>query len=85
MVREARRARDKATMLPESFVRAMAQQRSVTNQTWEHARATKAFADYRPELEKLMRLKIEEADHLKGDGARYDALLDDFEPGMRLE
>jgi carboxypeptidase Taq len=85
MVREARRARDKATMLPESFVRAMAEQRSATNQAWEHARGTKSFADYQPELEKLMRLKVEEADHLKGDGTRYDALLDDFEPGMRLE
>jgi carboxypeptidase Taq len=85
MVREARRSRDKATKLPEAFVRAMAQQRSTTNQAWEHARETKRFADYRPALEQLMRLKVEEADLLKGDGTRYDALLDDFEPGMRLE
>ena len=85
MVREARRGRDKATKLPEAFVRAMAQQRSATNQAWEHARETKRFEDYRPALEQLMRLKVEEADLLKGDGTRYDALLDDFEPGMRLE
>jgi carboxypeptidase Taq len=85
MVREARRARDTATKLPEEFVRALAQQRSATNQAWEHARETKRFEDYRPALEQLMRLKIEEADLLKGDGTRYDALLDDFEPGMRLE
>ena len=85
MVREARRGRDKATKLPEAFVRAMAQQRSATNQAWEHARDTKRFEDYRPALEQLMRLKVEEADLLKGDGTRYDALLDDFEPGMRLE
>ena len=85
MVREARRSRDKATKLPEAFVRAMAQQRSTTNQAWEHARETKRFVDYRPALEELMRLKVEEADLLKGDGTRYDALLDDFEPGMRLE
>jgi len=85
MVREARRGRDKATKLPEAFVRAMAQQRSATNQAWEHARETKRFDDYRPALEQLMRLKVEEADLLKGDGTRYDALLDDFEPGMRLE
>jgi carboxypeptidase Taq len=85
MVREARRSRDKATKLPEAFVRAMAQQRSTTNQAWEHARETKRFEDYRPALEELMRLKVEEADLLKGDGTRYDALLDDFEPGMRHE
>lgn len=85
MVREARRSRDKATKLPEAFVRAMAQQRSATNQAWEHARETTRFEDYRPALEQLMRLKVEEADLLKGDGTRYDALLDDFEPGMRLE
>ncbi len=85
MVREARRARDKATLLPEAFVRALSQQRSATNQAWEHARQTKSFADYGPALTKLMRLKVEEADHLRGDGTRYDALLDDFEPGMRLE
>lgn len=85
MVREARRGRDKATKLPEAFVRALAQQRSATNQAWEHARETGRFADYGPALEQLMRLKVEEADLLKGDGTRYDALLDDFEPGMRLE
>lgn len=84
MVREARRARDKATQLPEAFVRALAEQRSATNQAWEHARTTGDFADYRPALEALMRLKVEEADHLKGDGTRYDALLDDYEPGMRV-
>jgi carboxypeptidase Taq len=58
MVREARRSRDKATKLPEAFVRAMAQQRSTTNQAWEHARETKRFEDYRPALEELMRLKV---------------------------
>ena len=85
MLREARRQRDKATKLPEDFVRRLAEQRSRTNQAWEHARGTGAFADYRPALEELMRLKIEEADLLRGDGTRYDALLDEFEPGMRLE
>ncbi len=85
MVREARRSRDRATKLPEAFVRALAEQRSATNRAWEHARETGTFGDYQPELERLMRLKIEQADHLRGDGARYDALLDDFEPGMRLE
>ena len=85
MVREASRARKRATLLPEVFVGALAVQRSATNRAWEHARQTKSFADYGPALEQLMRLKVEEADHLKGDGTRYDALLDDFEPGMRLE
>ena len=85
MVREARRARDKATQLPEDFVRALSRQRSTTFTSWEHARGTRRFEDYRPELEKLLRLKVEEADLLRGDGSRYDALLDDFEPGMRVE
>ncbi|MGA0122378.1 MAG: carboxypeptidase M32 [Gaiellales bacterium] len=85
MLREARRQRDRATKLPEAFVRRLAEQRSRTNQAWEQARETGAFADYRPALEELVRLKVEEADLLKGDGTRYDALLDDFEPGMRLE
>ncbi len=84
MLREARRARDKATKLPEAFVRALSAQRSATFTAWEHARGTKRYADYQPELEKLMRLKVEEADLLRGDGTRYDALLDDFEPGMRV-
>jgi carboxypeptidase Taq len=85
MVREARRARDKATRLPEDLVRALSRQRSATFTAWEHARGTRDFADYRPHLEALMRLKVEEADLLRGDGARYDALLDEFEPGMRVE
>ena len=85
MVREARRARDRATRLPEDFVRALSRQRSATFTAWEHARETRDFADYRPHLEALLRLKVEEADLLRGDGPRYDALLDDFEPGMRVE
>ncbi|MFM9125305.1 MAG: hypothetical protein ACKOSO_09235 [Actinomycetota bacterium] len=70
MLREARRQRDKATKLPEAFVRRLAEQRSRTNQAWDHARSTGAFADFRPALEELMRLKVEEADLLRGDGTR---------------
>jgi carboxypeptidase Taq len=85
MLREARRARDKATLLPESLVRALVEQRAATNQAWEEARVSGSFADYGPQLARLFALKIEQADCLRGDGTRYDALLDDFEPGMRLE
>jgi carboxypeptidase Taq len=85
MLREARRQRDRATRLPERLVRALVEQRAATNAAWEEARRTKRFADYEPHLTALFRLKVEEADHLRDDGARYDALLDDFEPGMRLE
>jgi len=52
------------------------------------ARKDSSFAAFRPWLEKIVALKRQEAQAIGFTGAPYDALLDEFEPGMtaaRLE
>ncbi len=63
-------------------MRALAAQGSRTNAAWEQAREERDFDVYRPELEKMIALKIEQADALRDGDERYDAMLDAFEPGM---
>ena len=83
MVRVAKRARDRDVKVPKDLVRALAEQRSRASRAWLAARPANDFASFAPELAKLVRLKVEEADALAFDH-RYDALLDDFEPGMTV-
>lgn len=81
-LRLARRAYDKATKLPETLVREMAELESVAFQAWAEARPANDFSIFQPHLEKMVRLKKEVADAIGWPEERYDALLDDFEPEM---
>jgi carboxypeptidase Taq len=85
MVRELRRDRDHALRLPPEFVRRMALAEGRGSNTWRRAREESNFDLYRPALEEIIAVKREQADLLGYDGERYDALLDLFEPGMRVE
>src|SRR4051795_11264450 len=85
MVRNLRRDRDRAVRIPGDLVRrlAIAQSRGAT--AWRVARAEADFELFRPALEEVIASKREEADATAVDGERYDALLDVYEPGMRVE
>jgi carboxypeptidase Taq len=84
MVRELRRDRDHAVRLPAAFVRRMALAEGRGSNTWRRAREDNNFELYRPALEEVIAVKREEADLLGYEGERYDALLDLYEPGMRV-
>lgn len=76
---------DEQTKLPEDLVAAIAKQRAVSVDVWKKAKATKNFAMFRPELEKLVELAKKAADILmkvKETSTSYDALIDIFEPKM---
>lgn len=81
-VRLARRDYDKATKLPESLVRELAELESVAFEAWAQARPANDFSRFEPHLDRLVKLKKQVADAIGWSGERYDALLDDFEPGM---
>jgi carboxypeptidase Taq len=83
-LREARRARDRSVRLPASLVRELAVAQAEGFEIWKHARPARDFAMFRPALERLVSLKQQEADAIGHEGERYDALLDEYEPGMRL-
>ena len=84
-VREIRRSYDRATKLPPALVEELARVTTQAQQVWQKARQDDDFAAFRPWLEKIVRLKRQEAeavgyDRAKG-GVPYDALLDEYEPG----
>lgn len=81
-VRETRRSFDRATKLPRKLVEEMSRVVSLSQQAWISARKEADFAKFLPWLEKIVKLKREEAQALGyGDGIPYDALLEYYEPG----
>jgi carboxypeptidase Taq len=79
-----RRERDHAVRVPESLIRALAEAQSEGLQAWREARAERRFGRFAPALERLLQLRREQADAIGHGGERYDALLDHFEPEMRV-
>jgi len=84
MVRLAKHDRDRSVKLPAALVRELREQASTANEAWERARHANDFAIWLPELEKMLALKVRQAEALADGGDLYDALLDAFEPGMTV-
>jgi carboxypeptidase Taq len=80
-VREARRAHDRAVKIPVRLVAERTEACALAQSAWEAARPASDFASFRPHLERVMALTRETAEAI-GTANRYDALLDDYEPGM---
>lgn len=85
LVAEARHDYERATKLPESFVRRFAEAQSAGYNAWLGAKANSDFAAFRPHLETLLELAREATGHYGYEGSPYNALLDNFERGMRAE
>lgn len=87
-IREAARDFDRQTRLPKRLVEEQAGVATRAQQAWIDARKQNTFATFLPWLEQTVALKREEAaclaDLVTGPGPHepYDALLDQFEPGM---
>jgi carboxypeptidase Taq len=77
------RLRRAAIAMPASLVAAFAETRSHCLAAWEHARTADDFAIFAKPFALLLPLIRERADALKLSDDRYDALLDEYEPGMR--
>ena len=82
-VREIRRALDRSMKLPESHVRALSQATSEAQQAWVQAKQNDDFDAFVPHLEKLTALRIQEAEYQGYEENPYDALMEDYEPGMK--
>jgi carboxypeptidase Taq len=64
-------------------VHELAELRGTAYQAWTEARPESDFSHFQPHLEKMIQLKKQEADAIGWESERYDALLDEYEPGMR--
>lgn len=82
-LREFRRQYDKARRLPESLVRELAETTSLASQHWVRAREASDFQLFQPWLEKVLHLKRQQAACLQCSNTLYEALLDEYEPGMQ--
>lgn len=80
-VREWRRAFDKQTKVPRELAVALALAAAEAESAWERARPENDWQGFRPHLEKVLSLTREKAEATGYDAERYDALLDDYEPG----
>jgi carboxypeptidase Taq len=82
-VRIMKRDHDKAVKVPESLVRELAELEATAYQVWTKAKPASDFSMLEPYLSKMVDLKKQQADAIGWEEERYDALLDEFEPGMR--
>lgn len=80
-VREVRRLVRRATKIPRRLVERIAHATTLAKPAWAKARKESAFDQFAPHLEGLLDLKRQVADAIGFDGERYDALLDEYEPG----
>jgi carboxypeptidase Taq len=83
-LRALRRDFNRATRLPTSLVRSFAQTTSRAMHEWRKAREAGNFGVFAPWLQEVVDLNRERAEALgvPDGGEAYDALLEDYEPGM---
>ena len=83
LIRVVQRDYDKARKLSPELVSELSRTFSLGQQIWAKARADKDFAKFREILEKIVDLNIQVAEAYGYEENAYDALLDQFEPGMK--
>ncbi len=84
MVRVLTHERERAVRVPHALVKALAEAQSRGLATWRQAREEKRYALFQPALAHILSLRREQADAYGHEGERYDALLEAYEPGMRV-
>jgi carboxypeptidase Taq len=82
-VRLLRREYDRFIRLPRKLVEEVARTTTLAQKAWAAARSAGDFQRFRPWLERIVALKQDEAECVGYEGERYDALLEDYEPGLR--
>src|SRR3984957_6830874 len=81
-IREWRRSYDRATKIPVALVEEFEKTRTIAREAWVQARADSRFSVFQPHLEKIVELTRQKADLWGYKESPYDALMDDYEPGM---
>jgi carboxypeptidase Taq len=83
-VAETKHDYDRDRKLSKEFVEKLTRTTSEAFQAWHKAKTDGHFPTFAPLLEKIIDLKLEQADLLGYEGHPYNALLDEFEPGMTV-
>src|SRR6202023_2060085 len=81
-IREWRRSYDRATKIPVALVEEFERTRTIAREAWVQARAEAKFSIFQSHLEKIVELTRQKADLWGYQESPYDALIDDYEPGI---
>jgi carboxypeptidase Taq len=84
-LREWKRSYERSKKLPQSLVEEMARVTSNAQVEWVEARKAKDFKRFQPWLEKIIALTQQQAECYGYEKNPYDALLEDYEPGLTSE
>ncbi|MFO0838436.1 MAG: carboxypeptidase M32 [Phycisphaerae bacterium] len=82
-LREVRREYEREVKLPKSLVEEIAHAATLSKGEWVKARKESKFSIFAPHLSRMLELKRQAADYLGWKTERYDALMDEYEPGAR--
>ena len=82
LARVALRDFERACKIPSTLVAALATTSGRAKEAWRTARASDDYSAFAPHLERIIDLNIEKAEALGYEHCPYDALLDEYEPGM---
>ena len=85
LLRVARRDFDRARRVPADLVEELAHAGATGHEAWTRAREASDFALFEPHLRRNVELRRRYVDCFPEAARPYDALLDDFEPGMRTD
>jgi carboxypeptidase Taq len=83
MVTHTQREWDKARRVPTALAGELARASSLGQEIWVQARRENDYSAFAPVLEQHLELKRRYVDCFEGFDCAYDALLDDYEPGMK--
>jgi carboxypeptidase Taq len=83
LLRVTRHDYDLATKVPTDLVAELTRVTTLAHEAWTKARANNDYASFKPWLQQVFDLNIRVADALGYEDRIYDALLDQYEPGMK--
>jgi carboxypeptidase Taq len=85
LVREVGRAYDKSKKTPLDLLQEMVETTAEAHNIWVDARANKQFKQFEPVLRKIISLNQRLAEAQGYEDSPYDALLDEYEPGLTTQ
>ena len=85
LVREVGRSYDRNKKLPLELIQEMVETTTEAHKVWVEARANKQFKQFEPVLRKIVSLNQRIAEAIGYEDSPYDALLDEYEPGLTVK
>ncbi len=83
LIKVTKREFDKETKIPIQLIMELSQATTMAHNAWVKAKTNNDFKSFQPHLEKIIELTKNKAECFKPYDHIYDALLDDYEAGMK--